>query len=437
MRGVAESAFDPPQWSSDGFRDPRRRRCHAGCRTASGRRSDVTGTLPPIALHGRARLYEPTAGDRVTADRREARAPTHPKPTRGGRLRREPGSVSPSSVGLGRFGYAGDDGDRVSRDSLRVPDAWTPTNRLRRAPHDGRDPDEIRAILTPAGTSGVGTIYVLAPVHDRRSMTEQFVRCLMTQTDQGFHLTVVDDGSRDGTSEMVRAIMPTATIIRGMGDWWWAGSLQQARQWLQTQPAELDDLVLIANDDTTFEPDFLERARAAMRAHPHSLLLAEAFSGRTGESKGVGMHVDWRKLSFRPTHDPNAIDCFATRGLFLRRDDFLSLGPFHTVLLPHYLSDYEFSIRAARRGLALRTDPRVRLTMDEAATGIRVRDLSSPRAYLRSVLSKKATENPFYWTTFVILASPRRYLVPNLMRVWQRFAKGFVRSARGKPEPAR
>jgi GT2 family glycosyltransferase len=288
-----------------------------------------------------------------------------------------------------------------------------------------------------SATPVTGTIYVVAPVHNRRSLTERFVRCLTRQNDQDFHLVLVDDGSRDGTSDMVREILSSATIIEGTGQWWWAGSLERARRWLIDQPATPDDLVLIANDDTTFEPDFLERGRAAMRAHPHSLLLAEAFSAQTGASIGLGVAVNWKKLSFRPSHDPNTIGCFSTRGLFLRRDAFQGLGPFHTVLLPHYLSDYEFSIRAARRGFELRTDPAVRLVMDETATGTRVRDLSSPTAYLRSVLSIKATMNPIYWTTFVILASPKRHLLRNLIRVWRRFADGLIQSARAKPEPGR
>ncbi len=280
-------------------------------------------------------------------------------------------------------------------------------------------------------------IYVLAPVHNRRSTTERFVRCLTRQSDQGFHLVLVDDGSRDGTSDMVRDVLPSATIIEGTGHWWWAGSLERARRWLMSQPASPDDLVLIANDDTIFEPDFLERGRAAMCAHPHSLLLAQAFSAQSGASIGLGVKVNWKRLNFTPTHDPDAIGCFSTRGLFLRRDAFLGLGSFHIVLLPHYLSDYEFSIRAARRGFELRTDPAVRLVMDETATGNRVHDLSSPRAYLRTVLSIKATKNPIYWTSFVILASPRRYLVRNVIRVWSRFANGLIQSARAKPEPGR
>ena len=174
-----------------------------------------------------------------------------------------------------------------------------------------------------------------------------------------------------------------------------------------------------------------------MRAHPHSLLLAEAYSAQTGESIGVGVAVNWRKLTFKQSHDPKAVKCFSTRGLFLRRDAFLDVGSFHTVLLPHYLSDYEFTIRAARRGYELRTDPTVRLVMDETTTGTRSRNLSSPTAYLRSILSIKATKNPIYWSTFVMLASPRRYLPRNLIRVWWRFADGFIEAVRARPEPGR
>ena len=278
--------------------------------------------------------------------------------------------------------------------------------------------------------SNPATIYVLAPVHNRRALTERFARCLAAQTDQAFQLVLVDDGSTDGTAESVLSILPCATVIRGTGHWWWAGSLERARQWLIGRSAEPGQLVLIANDDTTFASDFLAAGRAAMEAGERTLLLAQPFSAETGEATGLGVTVDWAELTFRPTFDPAAIDCFPTRGLFLRREDFLALGGFHTVLLPHYLSDYEFTLRAARRGYRLATDPTVRLVTDVKATGIRKRDLRNPLAYLRAALTIKATKNPIYWSTFVILASPRRRLPRNLIRVWWRFLRGLARSAR-------
>ena len=70
----------------------------------------------------------------------------------------------------------------------------------------------------------------------------------------------------------------------------------------------------------------------------------------------------------------------------------------------------------------------------EVATGIRKLDLSSGGAYLRSVISIKATKNPIYWTTFVLLASPRRWLVRNLLQVWYRFGMGLLKALRN-PTP--
>jgi GT2 family glycosyltransferase len=291
--------------------------------------------------------------------------------------------------------------------------------------------------MTHDGLEGpaTGTIYVLAPVHDRRALTERFVRCLAAQTDQGFHLVLVDDGSRDGTAEMVTSVIPSATVIRGKGSWWWAGSLEQARRWLKRRPGGPDDLVLIANDDTTFEPDFLASARAAMTPGARALLLAQPYSAHTGAREGIGVEVNWQKLAFVAAFEPEKIDCFPTRGLFLRREDFVALGKWHTILLPHYLSDYEFTLRAARQGFALRSDSAVRLVMDEKATGIRSQDLSSVGAYLRSTLTIKATKNPFYWSTFVVLASPRGLILPNLVRVWRRYIRGLLQAARLRPVP--
>ncbi|MEO8935379.1 MAG: glycosyltransferase, partial [Burkholderiaceae bacterium] len=69
-------------------------------------------------------------------------------------------------------------------------------------------------------------IYILLPVHSRRALTERFIRCLQAQTYTDFHVVLIDDGSTDGTAEMVAALLPgRLTILTGTGDWWWGGSL--------------------------------------------------------------------------------------------------------------------------------------------------------------------------------------------------------------------
>jgi GT2 family glycosyltransferase len=276
-----------------------------------------------------------------------------------------------------------------------------------------------------------GTTYVLLPVHDRRAITEAFVRSLIDQDDQGFHLVLIDDGSTDGTADSVVAMLPGTTVLDGDGTWWWAGSLQQGYRWLAERDPGPNDLVLIANDDTRFDTDFLAAGRAALAGRPRSLLLAQLYAGDTGEFIELGVHVNWRRLKLKSVKDPGRVNCFSTRGLFMAAEDFLQLGGFHPRLLPHYLSDYEFTIRAHRRGYALISDSGVRLWYDATATGIRSVARTSVRAYLRSTLTNRSVHNPIWWSTFVLLASPRVWLPVNLYRVWRRFLKGLLRARGG------
>lgn len=286
------------------------------------------------------------------------------------------------------------------------------------------------AVILPRPTAdGDGTIYVLLPVHNRRPVTEQFVSCLVCQTDRRFHLVLIDDGSTDGTAQAVAAVLPTTTVLRGSGSWWWAGSLQQGHRWLSGRHLSARDIVLIANDDTRFEADFLARARAALAGSRRALLLAQLYSQDSGEFEELGVHVDWSSLTFEGVKEPSQVNCLSTRGLFLFAREFIELGGFHPHLLPHYPSDYEFTIRALRKGFQPRSDPNVKLWYDPSTTGIRSVSASSVREYLWTTLSKRSVANPIYWTSFLLLSCPLRCLPRNLFRVWRGFLVG-LRSTR-------
>src|SRR5262245_50993659 len=95
-------------------------------------------------------------------------------------------------------------------------------------------------------------LYILLPVHNRRETTRRFLACLRAQNFQNYHLLLIDDGSTDGTAEMAREVFPTLMVLRGNGDWWWAGSLQQGIEWLRQREATAEDVVLMINDDVTF-----------------------------------------------------------------------------------------------------------------------------------------------------------------------------------------
>jgi GT2 family glycosyltransferase len=271
-------------------------------------------------------------------------------------------------------------------------------------------------------------VHILLPVHNRKATTEKFMRCLTAQVGADWHLVLIDDGSKDGTSDMVRSVVPDTTILKGSGNWWWGGALHQGYNWLKRNNVPADDIVLITNDDTEFCPDFLARGVASLKSR--SLLLAQLYNLQTGEFCEAGVKWDWRKFDWAAVKDGEGINCFSTRGLFLRVSDFLEIGGFHPIMLPHYLSDYEFTQRAHRKGFKLITDPAVSLRYDEKLTGIRLRDGDSILQKLRAPFSIRSTDNPVYWSSFVLLASPRRYTLLNLFKVWWRYINPVINPVR-------
>ena len=272
-------------------------------------------------------------------------------------------------------------------------------------------------------------IYILLPVHNRRETTLRFVNCLKTQTYRNFHLLLVDDGSNDGTADIVRVHIPSATVLTGKGDWWWAGSLQQGVNWMKRNPPAPNDIVLFCNDDVAFDQGFLETGVKILRNRPHALLLAQCYSQQSGACLDAGVHVDLRALTFNWRPPPEKINCFSTRGLFVRWEGIVRIGGFHPRILPHYLSDYEFTIRAHRKGLKLYTTPELKLWLDERTTGFHDFREKTVWAYVRRLFSRKSTANPFYWTAFVILACPKQWIPFNVLRIWKNVASGVFRKA--------
>lgn len=247
------------------------------------------------------------------------------------------------------------------------------------------------------------TLYILLPVHNRKSTTETFIKNLLIQTYKNFTLILIDDGSTDGTTEMVLSYLPDTVVIRGKGNWWWGGSLHQGYKWLRKNALKREDIILIINDDVEFEMDFLETGIRFLETHEKTLLLAQSRSLQTKEFHDRGTKIDWQYLTFKNVRNGEEIDCLATRGLFLRVEDFLTIGGFHPILLPHYLSDYEYTIRAKRKGFFLATTNEVWLWMDEGKTGYH-----GVKGW-KSVFSKKSSINPFYLFNFILLSCPWKY----------------------------
>jgi len=261
-------------------------------------------------------------------------------------------------------------------------------------------------------------IHILLPVHNRLHIVKRFIHCLQAQTGVRYHLILIDDGSTDGTPDYVKSQIKDLTVLTGRGDWWWGGSLHQGYGWLKANKVNAGDFVLMVNNDTEFGEDFLQKSTEVLSEHHKTLLLPEVYSRQSSKLIETGVFADWHRFTFENTEDRGKINCLTTRALFLRVGDLMDIGGFHPVLLPHYLSDHEFTIRAFQKGYQLRVDPALKITVDESTTGPHALCRGTGRAeFFKEYFSKRSPGNPVYWFSFVALACPWGLKPLNFFRV--------------------
>ena len=276
-------------------------------------------------------------------------------------------------------------------------------------------------------------LYIVLPVHNRAPVTSRFLSDLDKQTHSDYQLVLVDDGCTDRTVDIARETLPQLLhVLTGDGQLWWAGALQMAYAYLLAKGLSNDDAVLLINDDVRIAADFLSCGLAALRAHPGSCIQAVGVDPANGQLDHGAM-ADTRRLSFRAARQGEAPNCLSTRGLLMSGKTFAASGGFRPRWLPHYLSDYEFTIRLARQGTRLLTDPSFTLVADHTTTGEQVFAGGSLRAYVTHSLSNRAMYNPKHWSALALLICPFWIAPIVAARIWAGFVLRGIKIALRHP----
>ena len=273
-------------------------------------------------------------------------------------------------------------------------------------------------------------LYIIVPVHNRVQVTEQFVETLVVQTFTDYVLVLVDDGCTDKTVEMARTKLPARqlTVLTGSGQLWWAGALQMAYQHLMRVMLP-DDFVLICNDDISFDSKFLASGLSLLNSRPDACIQAVGIDTESG-TVDRGTVMDARRLHFRAALAGETPNCLSTRGLLMRGDTFARSGGFKPQRLPHYLSDYEFTVRLRKQGVRLVCDDRFRATIDLGLTGLNRYAIGNLSEFWSSAFSNRAKYNPKHWTAFVILVCEPALVPGHLLRIWAGFARALFAATR-------
>ncbi len=172
-----------------------------------------------------------------------------------------------------------------------------------------------------------------------------------------YHVFLCDDGSTDGTSEMVKNLLGSrVTIIPGNGQLFWNRGMVQALRKVVT--ASFDALLLL-NDDVVLKPDALQRlADAARAAQGRPVVLSGATMDATLSVTTYGGFLRgpwWNRLRMHrvaPGPQPIPIDTCNCNILWIPRPIATAM-PILDPIFVHAMGDIDFGLRLRKAGIPL------------------------------------------------------------------------------------
>ena len=265
-------------------------------------------------------------------------------------------------------------------------------------------------------------IFIILPTFNRSKITNIFADCLLEQKFKNYHLILVDDGSNDDTVKSIKGKIKNITVIVGDGNLWWAGAVQKGINWLKLNIKDLSKIVLIANDDISFNENYLENAMKIVNKKNINLVSSYENKKKINPffclNNKNGKFISENQKNYNP-------NCFAMNAVFFKLSYLMEIGNFHVRSLPHYLADIEYSYRAMKMGYKFIQDDSVKVKWDMETTGIHeTKDLTF-KSFIKVVFSKKYSSNPISWTVFYFYTIKKRYLFNVVIYFWLKFIIKF------------
>lgn len=195
--------------------------------------------------------------------------------------------------------------------------------------------------------AGAPKVSVIVCAYNARQYLTSTIGSVFSQTYRDFELIVVDDGSTDGTDELIRSLRDRGPIIYHRQP---NAGLGAARN--KALELARGELIAIIDHDDLCLPRRLEKQVEAADSHPEAALFFSNSEHFLNDGTIVRRQFDFFNPCDRDLSPGRAAELLLARGNFIdsetaffRKDKALAVGGFPTWY--RYLTDYDFFLKMA------------------------------------------------------------------------------------------
>lgn len=200
-------------------------------------------------------------------------------------------------------------------------------------------------------------VSVVVPVYNRIRLTTAFLQGFASVSYPNFEIVVVDDGSTDGTSQIIKNNFPSVHLLQTEGNLWWARATNLGASDAIERGT---DYILTINDDVTFKYDFVDKLVMVAQLKPRTIIGALIYEHTNPKSLWyAGGRMAWLQgeLIHRHSFDDGPLLWLTGMGTLIPVDIFKEMGFYDEKHFPQYAADADFTLRAHKRGFGLALAP--------------------------------------------------------------------------------
>ena len=193
-------------------------------------------------------------------------------------------------------------------------------------------------------------IAVLITCFNRKSKT---IRCLKSlfDTNFGFEVYLVDDGSTDGTTEAIKRTFPNVNIIQGTGNLFWSRGMSLA--WKQASNTKNDDFYLWLNDDVCLYEFCLKELLECSLIYKDLAIITGIIESED-KSRILYGGYDINKKMIVPDGTIQSVRNLNGNVVLIPRLVYLKLGNFD-LTFHHDLGDLDYGFQAIKKNITVLT----------------------------------------------------------------------------------